>query len=77
MSKLQIKQKLQALPAVIWFPVGYLLLALLHALLIQLLPVPASMPQPLTESLLQQPVTLSEISRSVERLEQLKKLAEL
>jgi hypothetical protein len=77
MTRTQFKQKLQQLPVLIWLPVGYLLLAALHALALQLLPQPEKMPQPLVISLQQQPATLTEIQQSVERLEQLKKLADL
>jgi len=73
----QLKQTLQQLPKLVWLPVGYMLLATLHALVLQLLPVPEAMPPELATSLQQQPVSFAEIEQSVERLTQLKKLAEL
>ena len=77
MSDHKFKHKLQQLPAILWLPLGYVLFALLHTLVIQWLPLPATMPEPLVDSLQQQQVTLTEIEQSVERLEQLKKLADL
>ncbi len=77
MKSVQFKQKLQQLPALIWLPVGYLLLAMAHALVLQLLPLPAAMPDELAATLQQQPVTLTEIEQGVQRLEKLKKLADL
>jgi hypothetical protein len=77
MSENKFKHKLQQLPAIIWLPLGYVLLGILHTLVLQWLPLPATMPEPLADSLQQQQVTLTEIEQSVERLEQLKKLAEL
>ena len=77
MSHSLLKQKLQQLPMLVWLPLGYLLLALLHGLILQTLPLPEQMPEPLADSLQQQQVTLSDLEQSVERLEQLKKLAEL
>lgn len=71
------QQKLSQLPRLVWLPLGYLALALLHTLVLQLLPVPAAMPEALVDSLQQQPMTLLEIQQSTERLTQLKKLAEL
>jgi hypothetical protein len=72
-----IQLKLQQLPVLCWLPIGYLLLACIHGLVLLLLPVPEQMPKELAASLKQQPVTLVEIEQSVERLAQLKKLAEL
>jgi hypothetical protein len=77
MSDHKFKHKLQQLPAILWLPLGYVLLALLHTLVIQLLPLPATMPEPLADSLQHQQVTLTDIEQSVERLEKLKKLADL
>lgn len=77
MTSADIKRKLQQLPALVWLPVGYLLLAAMHAIVLQLLPLPAAMPDELAVTLQQQPVTLTEIDQSVERLAQLKKLAKL
>jgi hypothetical protein len=74
MTSADIKRKL---PTVVWLPVGYLLLAAIHAIVLQLLPLPAAMPAELAVTLQQQPVTLTEIDQSVERLAQLKKLAKL
>jgi hypothetical protein len=74
MTSTVIKRKV---PTVVWLPVGYLLLAAMHAIVLQLLPVPAAMPAELAVTLQQQPVTLAEIDQSVERLAQLKKLADL
>ncbi|RVU33417.1 hypothetical protein EOE67_16990 [Rheinheimera riviphila] len=74
MTSTVIKRKV---PTLVWLPVGYLLLAAIHALLLQLLPVPAVMPAELAVTLQQQPVTLADIEQSVERLVQLKKLADL
>lgn len=73
----QFKQKLLQLPKLLWLPIGYLLLAALHSLILQRLPVPVAMPPALTTSLQQHPVTLTELEQSVERLAKLKKLAEL
>jgi hypothetical protein len=73
----QFKQKLVQLPKLLWLPIGYLLLALLHSLILQVLPVPVAMPPALAASLQQHPVTVAEIEQSVERLAKLKKLAEL
>ncbi len=77
MTNTVIKRKLQQLPALVWLPLGYLLLAAIHAIVLQLLPVPPAMPDELAVTLRQQPVTLAEIEQSVERLAQLKKLADL
>ncbi|OBP14764.1 hypothetical protein A5320_13655 [Rheinheimera sp. SA_1] len=74
MTSTVIKRKV---PTVVWLPVGYLLLAAMHAIVLQLLPVPAAMPDELAVTLQQQPVKLAEIEQSVERLTQLKKLADL
>lgn len=77
MNFTRFKQKLQQLPTLVWLPIGYLVLAMLHAFVLQILPVPAAMPAELAASLQQQPVTLVEIQQSTEQLAQLKKLAEL
>lgn len=74
MTIVNLKRKV---PVLLWLPVGYLLLAAIHAVVLQLLPLPAAMPEELAVTLQQQPVTLAEIDQSVERLTQLKKLAEL
>ena len=74
MSSTVIKRKV---PALAWLPIGYLLLAAMHAIVLQLLPVPAAMPAELAVTLQQQSVTLADIDQSVERLAQLKKLAKL
>lgn len=74
MTSTVIKRKV---PTVVWLPVGYLLLAAIHAIVLQLLPVPAAMPDELAVTLQQQPVKLADIDQSVERLTQLKKLADL
>ena len=77
MSNNNLQQKRRQLPAMVWLPIGYFVLAAIHGLVLQLLPLPEAMPQPLAESLQQQQVTLTEIEQSVERLVQLKKLADL
>jgi|GEM_PF-4022227 len=74
MTRADLKRKV---PKLVWLPVGYLLLATCHALVLQLLPAPAAMPEELAASLQQQPVTLAEIDQSVARLTQLKTLAKL
>lgn len=77
MSNNHLQQKRRQLPVLVWLPIGYFVLAAIHGLVLRLLPLPEAMPQPLAESLHQQQVTLTEIEQSVERLAQLKKLADL
>jgi len=72
-----LHQTLRQLPKLLWLPVGYLLLAALHSLVLLLLPVPQQMPAELATSLQQQAVTLAELEQSVARLTELKQLAEL
>ncbi len=76
-NMMNIAQKLQKIPALCWLPIGYLLLAVMHALALSVLPLPPHLPKELATHLQQQPVTLSDIAQSVERLAQKKALAEL